>query len=390
MELKLNTKNIKALSIINEAIITQEETGEVIVPDILPDIESIIETKAYVLLKSKEAEQGRAVIKGTLQTTVLYLSKNNDVCKLDTAIPYTIIDNNNLIDTDCLLKSEVLIIACDAITANPRKVIVRVNIKSTVSSFRENQYDICEDIENASICRHKNTNTYSVLTEYKEKIFVISDELHVDYEDCEILLYNYTVENCEYSISGSKIILRGTAVTELTVIPSDSVESEKIHNSSEFSQIIDIDDIECFSEIKLSPMMTGCYCDYNAYSSDGSEYVSVEIHTVIQCEIYSYISVAAVDDVYSLQGDVVCEWEEVRLNCAERNSVHISNLKSAVIEVDDRWEKTPSAVLYRANAGESLWDIAKKYLSTKEIICAVNGLEADIFEEEIMIIIPKA
>ena len=237
MELKLNTRNLKALSIINETVINQEETGEVIVPDILPDIESIIETKAYVLLKSKEAEQGRAVIKGTLQASVLYLSKNNDICKLDTALPYTVIDNNNLIDTDCLLKAEISIIACDAITANPRKVIVRINLKSSVCSFRENQYDVCEDIDDNSICRHKQTNIYSLLSDYKEKIFVISDEIRIDYENCEVLSCNYIIENCEYSISGNKIILRGTADTELTVVPGDSVEFKKIHTTSEFSQI---------------------------------------------------------------------------------------------------------------------------------------------------------
>ena len=44
--------------------------------------------------------------------------------------------------------------------------------------------------------------------------------------------------------------------------------------------------------------------------------------------------------------------------------------------------------LYFCNKGEDLWDIAKKYNTTKEAVCLENSISGDVTEKDDMILIP--
>lgn len=54
-----------------------------------------------------------------------------------------------------------------------------------------------------------------------------------------------------------------------------------------------------------------------------------------------------------------------------------------------RQERQPSVVLRQVSVGETLWDVAKRHLTTREEICQANGLEDGRIEEGQLLLIPR-
>ena len=51
---------------------TREESVESVVPDVLPDIAQILNTDGFVLLRSKEVDDGRFTLGAAVQSCVLH------------------------------------------------------------------------------------------------------------------------------------------------------------------------------------------------------------------------------------------------------------------------------------------------------------------------------
>ena len=49
----------------------------------------------------------------------------------------------------------------------------------------------------------------------------------------------------------------------------------------------------------------------------------------------------------------------------------------------------PGIVIYFADKGEELWDIAKRYNTSEDAIRRRNSIKGDVIEKETMLIIPR-
>ena len=63
-------------------------------------------------------------------------------------------------------------------------------------------------------------------------------------------------------------------------------------------------------------------------------------------------------------------------------------LKDVKILGENENTEDTALTLYFCNKGEEIWDIAKKYNTTKEAIQAENSIASDVTEKEEMILIP--
>lgn len=72
MELELERNELSCYDTVLDTCVFPEETMEMIVPDACPDILRLVDTCGTVLMKSKEAQDGRAEAAGTVCCAVLY------------------------------------------------------------------------------------------------------------------------------------------------------------------------------------------------------------------------------------------------------------------------------------------------------------------------------
>lgn len=87
--------------------------------------------------------------------------------------------------------------------------------------------------------------------------------------------------------------------------------------------------------------------------------------------------------------------ENLRLSveCSVSGAVFLSKKREVITGISEKEEKPEddgsNLVLYYAQKGEKLWDIAKKYRTPPEKICEENGISGNFIEEERMIFIPR-
>ena len=334
MELELYKEKIEGMNLIFETQVTQEEVCEAIIPDSQPDILKVMETSVNVLLKSKEAEQGRAIVKGVLQSTVIYAAEDDNFYKVEIPIPYTVIANCHDINDDYAVLAVTDILSADAFISNSRKIVVKANYITNIHVFGNYTVEFCCKVENDDVYQLIDEVHIPFLNEYKEKTFVISDDIALENSDgCnfEILSAEFSVKNVDYSISGSRILIRGTAETNLTLLFSDRIVPEKFIKKSDFSQILDTDASE-LDNIKINIMLTGCYCDAAMHSAENDmQSVSIELHAVAQCEIYKKKETTVMRDLYCVYGDIICTTEEITVFSGD-------NLKCETIKHHDKFE----------------------------------------------------
>lgn len=333
MQLELNTSNYVFQRVVDESAIFQEETGEIIVPDTQPDIVRVVETFSNILLKSKEAEQGRAVVKGILQTTVMYAAKDDGIYRLEHPVPFTIIVNNQDITSDCALSANIEVSSAETVISNSRKAVARINIKAVITSFADSKYDLCCGANDESVFQKTEIADITFMSEYKEKTFVISDDIVLDDKqsfEFEVLGCEHKFKEIDYSISGHKIVVKGKVETCIFWMALDMITPKLTKCLTDFSQVVDIENTENAESAFMNIMMTGCYCDSNVYTHKDEASVSIEIHAVAQCEIFEKKELIMLKDLYSTSGDVECEWKDVKYIQEKRVNKSIVKLKEKV------------------------------------------------------------
>jgi len=322
MELQLFKNTISSLSVIDGTVINQEEVGELIIPDTHPDAERILDAYVSVLLKSKEAQQGSAVIKGVFQTTVIYASDDDNIYKVDLPLPYTVTINKHDIQSECEISAVIRALNTDAVLSDSRKVIVKVNYTAEIRAYEKQNIDFCSKIGDESVYQMIDDVEHTYLNQYFEKTFVVSDDISLSEAHgghIEIIGAEYKIFNTDFSFAANRLIIRGYGEAELLVLFSDDVCPKIIIKKIDFSQIIDANTEDVIENIAVKVMLNGCYCDVNSYSGDEVS-VTIEMHAVAQCEIYCKKAVAILSDAYSTKGNIKLIQNEISMLTSSKTS----------------------------------------------------------------------
>lgn len=332
MELELKKEKLDLLHTTCKTCIIREETADAIVPDTQPDILRIIDVCAQPLLKAKDTQEGSVTVKGTVQATVLYIAEDGELYKVDAAVPYSISAQSSEIGAEDLVVAAVKAVGVDGSMANPRKIVLKLNIKADICCYTERSAEICCGITDERVYQQSNTEKVSVLRECGEKVFVIADEMQIPETmpgADEILSCECNLKCGDYSFSGSKLIIRGTLETDLCWIPVDGTRPRRKKFTSDFSQMMDTEFGGENAKADIEIMMTGCFAEFNTYSqNDSNREITLEVHAVAQYKIYAEQEMTFVKDMYSNVGTVRKTEEQFTFSepaTAERRICHIKS-----------------------------------------------------------------
>ena len=89
MELNLHTIPINDTAVLARLVSPAEESGDIVVPDSLPDIVRIVETDARVELRSKEVRGGKVYAEANAAVNVIYVPETGGgLCRLAVSLPF--------------------------------------------------------------------------------------------------------------------------------------------------------------------------------------------------------------------------------------------------------------------------------------------------------------
>jgi len=319
MEVSLVGSEISVFEKNYEQTFRKEEMLDCVVPDVMPDIDEILDVTSCVYIRSKDVSQGRVKLEAECNLSVLYLPENGDeVQMVPVTLPFYISAEDGRITDSSRCVADICLAAAEAKMINSRKLFARAELTVTLNCYDEKTLCVTSDAEcEEPLCKRSSEVTITPVTCIEEKAFVITEDYQIPVSKGEltkILSKTVTITPQEAKPVGSKIVFRGTISTNLCCLNSHG-EVEGMDFISSFSQVIETGSERDVSHSSLNLMPSAFYADISANGSERS--ISAEVHIVAQLCCMENRSLSCLADVYSNACKATVSFQQSEHMCAK-------------------------------------------------------------------------
>ncbi len=301
MDAKLNQQTVTYLKSVLDTTGSHEESRETIVPDSLPDISRIICASGSVMLRGKEAEEGRVTVSGDITIAAAYSADGQQgLKKLQTDMQFSHTVTAPEVSSGSKIWAEARIESVDVRALNPRKVLARACLVISVRCYDGGEINMaCRGEEDGGIQYLERESEAVLPWALEEKTFIVSDDLTFPggRGAVEIIGGTAILKQGEVKTVGSKLIFKGDALMQIKYITADG-ELGDMRYASGFSQIMELEDAGGCCDFEMGLMLTGCYFEPDVGADGTISGVTAEIHAVAQVTAYKSFTLNYIADAY--------------------------------------------------------------------------------------------
>lgn len=326
-----------------------------------PPIKNIINCDASCCVKEIKVIPNKILVKGEIKAKILYCpdEKNSEPQYIESSFPTSHIIDVEGVLPEHLCNAKIKLGCVDFMPKNDVNGefrMVEMSAKAFVEVVVYEKKEICliTDAYSTSdnlVCDSKHADIPSLLGKVDDTFMNRAVLEFPQLDITKIFDVFATSCTCNYKKSGSKVVLYGSVAVSLLYLSGDS-SAGYIERSIDFEYDTNI---ETESEsITCEPTVLPLNVDF-----------SIRLSTAVEVRVEQHVN-AIVADV-------------------SKRNVLVS------INVDEEHpKKAPSDALtiYFASKGETVWDIARKFNSTKEAVFAENDLSDDVIKNNAVLIIP--
>ena len=309
---------------------TREETAETVVPDTMPDIAELLDADARVYLRSKEIRDGKVTAEAQIAGTILYLGEEDcNVQRIELNMPCAFSFDMEEPKEDDKVIVRLRVINADARSLNPRKLLLRTDVRIDLSVYRAECLPItagAEEREGMQTLISEETVTYA--SAVTEKSFVISEELAFSPGSPaigKILLSETDAAVEEIKSVGGKLILQGTAGVDILYLSEGENELHRERLTAPFSQIIDTEE---GAAAEVYPLLTASYTE-PLPESYGVTGIHLEMHMSAQVLCRRSRDIRYLADAYSVKEPCSVRSDTLILPTTERETVLRETLRES-------------------------------------------------------------
>lgn len=313
MDAALKKRSISKYSKVFSIEFTGGSSSEAVVPDVLPDIADIVFSSGAVLLRSKTTEDGKVSLSASIAASVVYSPENDTGLNcLHLALPFEAEAEDPDIIAECRTVAELKLASIDARMINTRKVSVHAEVLISIACYSPDAMELAEDVEappEAGLHVKKQNTVFSVISDVREKTFVITDEYAPPAGTGavrEILFPVSSVRVDDVKALGNKLVLRGVCQTRMLCVCGDDRIPQQLSFSTNFSQMLEMDSIGSEPDVSAGIMLTAAYYEPSV-SAEPQDTISMELHLVAQVVCSRTESAELIYDMYSNRCD--CSFE---------------------------------------------------------------------------------
>lgn len=316
LELELEETPLSGYEAVLETTVFQEETVEMIVPDACPDILRIVDTEARAELGSRESQEGRAEVSGTVRGGILYLPEGGEgPRKLELSLPFRCTAEHPAINSRCRVVAVPRIVGAETRSLNPRKVLTKADVAVEIQVFSPGQRQVasgavCPPEAGVEQMQTQETGYGPVCVAEKPFSFADSVDLPASRPAAELLRHRLTPVCGESKVIGSKLIFKGTVGLHLLYRTADGQLC-----TAEFelpvSQILEVPEAGegCDATVSVAPLSASCTLEPG---NDGRS-VRVELELLAQAVLRAQRSLTLLTDLYSTVWESETEGEDLPL-----------------------------------------------------------------------------
>lgn len=274
--------------------------GDMIVPDVKPDILNTISTTGQVCIYKKEVLEGKIRIDGEVEVYVIYLAdnENEETRSLNTSVDFTqIIDFENC-SAGMGLDEAISIGSLECRILNGRKINVKANLQFEGTLYSNENVEILKQVNNINDVQslERNLVINSLVGEGTSKTYA-KDTIMIDNVDnlAEILKTELCIKNKDIKISYNKVLAKADVCVKILYLTEDNCIKlvEKIIPVMGFVDIENITEEHiCDMKYKLKNMIV-------KPNSAEEHSVYVEAQIELYARVYENKQIKVIGDLYS-------------------------------------------------------------------------------------------
>lgn len=305
MELEFQQVQISYLQSVLHETILQEESGETIVPDSMPDMERIVDSFAGVILRGRECQGGSVSLVGDIQAGVLYMAQQEDMPRqIPLYLPFSL-RRSVAAAEGCQCTVECRVRSVDARMLNSRKVSIRVGLCIVLQVFEPREEICCKPGKQERRLQMKYADyPMQLMVECSQKNMLLRDTLPLGTGQPEAARLIHIGARCEVTdekLTGDKAVCKGQLLLRLLYeTPEQTLSACEL--AMPFSQFMELEREYEEQGLNLIPVLTSLEA-----AAEG-EGITVEAGICMQCCVTQTLQVPMLRDAYATRGNLSLQW----------------------------------------------------------------------------------
>ncbi|MBR6728518.1 MAG: DUF3794 domain-containing protein, partial [Clostridia bacterium] len=317
MNVDLKQESIHVSEIRSPQTLTLLVEGDMIVPDVNPDIKEVLLAEAGAVITGREYNDARLTVSGHTPVKILYMPEEGGE-------PKTMDAKFDFKDVLELASEENLMVGvwsrCEHVDfslINSRKLHIKVVISVVVKSYagRDLNYPMDVATPEEIKVRKRSMSAYRVLADTNRE-FLISESLEVPAGKPDInalIRPEVYVRKDECRVMSGKILLKGSLMMN-ALYWSEEGTIERMEYEIPFSEMVDVDGLEDSAVCHVRYSVKDVFCSVKEDMNGDFRVILADV--VLMADIMSGTTeeFEIIDDCYSTQGEVVLHKERAVLD----------------------------------------------------------------------------
>ncbi|KAB3532487.1 DUF3794 and LysM peptidoglycan-binding domain-containing protein [Alkaliphilus serpentinus] len=323
--------------------------GDILVPDIKPDISRVISVDGTIQVNKLEAGENKLTTEGSIKFKILYVSDRGDAAlySIDSSTAFKQTMNLEGMNNQTLAKVDAVIEHIDYTINNERKVGVKAVINLKATGKMKRQKEITREItglEDIQVLRENFNYTEVIGQATSETLVKDTYELSEDLPGIrEVINWRATAVERETKITDGKVIVGGIMNIELLYIADDYDGTLNIFKESiPFTHFVEIDRAQSDMKYLLKLEVPEVYTSIKENLQGEEKVLEVEAITKIGVKVINNITREFVVDAYSpskkikIKKDSIDFKENIGMNRSHvmlRETIDIPNSMPSIAKV---------------------------------------------------------
>lgn len=307
-----------------------EVNGDIIVPDIKPDILNVINTNGTAYIYKKDIATGRVRVDGNIDTYVVYLADNGETRSIQTTLTFAENIEEQNISEKSFSKEIISLESIEAKVLNERKLSIKANVKIKAEIYEKSEIEITSEFnEIEGVEKLKESleiksiiGTNKVKASIKENILVDNN-----YQVAEILKTDIELSNLENKISYNKVLAKADANIKIIFLAEDG----KIGVTESTIPVMSFIDMEKITDQNI------CSVEYsirNMLFKPESNNINCQIDFEVQCDAYENKSIDVIQDMYGIKNNIDFTRRDVEVQVNSSDNFEKVNINEKILVED--------------------------------------------------------
>lgn len=320
MNIETINEKIRACKFIGHENIIEVVEGDVIVPDIKPDILSLINVDGNVFINQKEVKDGKVNLDGMVEVFALYVAddEKTSIKGLNAVLNFN--ENIEIQEAKAGMVATVnyKLIGIEYKILNSRKISMKCSIEVDIKVIGEEEIEVTKDLNEIgniqyrkeNICLSELVGAACQKVDIKENVMLGAENPSIS----EILKTKLNIINCGYKISYNKILVKADLrVNVVYVADNESMSIETFNTLIPVAGFIDLNGISDKDLISIDTTLISAYIKpiYQDLKANG---INVEVQIEVCAKAYREKALEVLADLYNPIYELKIDSKNILLN----------------------------------------------------------------------------